>query len=156
MQPGYVHSMIASTWQPNGLSVTPRGRFGSGLPPVGASAQASLGGKSAAQTGALSDTSAVAKQREEAAAAEARRQAKALKFQQMMQAKFGKEVENQLEADDDQDAAAVNTSTYFADRQAEAHFADKKAPPPSGGYAKTTETNFKYGFHGTHQAVRLE
>ena len=45
MQPGYVHSMIASTWQPNGLSVTPRGRFGSGLAPVGASAQASQDGK---------------------------------------------------------------------------------------------------------------
>lgn len=121
-----------------------------------ASAQASLGGKSMGQTGALSNTSAVAKQREEAAAAEARRQAKALKFQQMMQAKFGKEVENQLEADDDQDAAAANTSTYFADSQKEAFFTDKKAPPPSGGYAKTTETNFKYGYHGTHQAVRLE
>ena len=64
--------------------------------------QASLGGKSQAQTGALSNTSAVAKAREEAAAAEARRQAKALKFQQMMQAKFGKEVENQIDADDDQ------------------------------------------------------
>ena len=121
-----------------------------------ASAQASLGGKSAAQTGALSDTSAVAKQREEAAAAEARRQAKALKFQQMMQAKFGTEVENQLDADDDHTAAAINTSTYFQDRQNEKFFTDKKAPPPSGGYAKVTKTNFAYGFHGTHQATQLE
>ena len=49
--------------------------------------QASLGGKSPSQTGALSNTDAVSKQRQEAAAAEARRQAKALKFQQQMQAK---------------------------------------------------------------------
>ena len=98
----------------------------------------------------------MAKQREEAAAAEARRQAKALKFQQMMQAKFGTEVENQLDADDDHTAAAINTSTYFQDRQNEKFFTDKKAPPPSGGYAKVTKTNFAYGFHGTHQATQLE
>ena len=55
-----------------------------------------------------------------------------------------------------QDAAAVNASTYFAESQKEKFFTDKKAPPPSGGYAKVTKTNFAYGFHGTHQATQLE
>ena len=36
--------MIASTWQPNGLFVTPRGRYNSGGP-IGASAQGSDDGK---------------------------------------------------------------------------------------------------------------
>ena len=121
-----------------------------------ADAQASLGGKSMSQTGALSNADAVAKARREAADAEARKQAKALKFQQMMQAKFGQEVENQIDADDDQDAEAVNTSTYFQESQKEGHFASKKAPPPSGGYAAITKTNFAYGFHGNSHAVDLE
>jgi hypothetical protein len=46
--PGYVHSMIASTWQPNGLEVTPRVPYSNTPPPnetVGASAQASDDGK---------------------------------------------------------------------------------------------------------------
>jgi len=88
--------------------------------------------------------------------AEAKRQMKALKFQQMMQAKFGKEVENQLEADDDQNEAAINHSSYFDDQDDELSAFNKKAPPPSGGYATVTKTNFAYGWSGNNQAVRLE
>ena len=46
--PGYVHSMIASTWQPNGVEVTPRIPYSDHPAPgstVGASAQASDDGK---------------------------------------------------------------------------------------------------------------
>ena len=43
--PGYIHSMIASTWQPNGLGVTPRGRYNQAAQLLGASAQASEDGK---------------------------------------------------------------------------------------------------------------
>ena len=50
----------------------------------------------------------------------------------------------------------MNTSTYFNDRQNEKFFTDKGAPPPSGGYAKVTKTNFAYGFNGNHQATQLE
>ena len=75
--------------------------------------QGSLGGKTTAQTGNLSDTSAVAQTRSAAAEAEAKRQAKALKFQQQMQAHFGKEVESQLQADDDHNAAAFRSNNYI-------------------------------------------
>ena len=74
--------------------------------------QASLGGKTRAQTGALSNTATVAQTRSAAAEAEAKRQAKAVAFQQQMQSKFGKEVESQLQADDDHGAPAVRASTY--------------------------------------------
>lgn len=61
---------------------------------------------------------------------------------------FGKEVENQLEADDDQNAAAVNSSSYHANQSKEQSAFVKGAPPPSGGYAKTTDTNFAYARNG--------
>jgi len=99
---------------------------------------------SSGKSGALSNTDAVAKARQAQADAEAKRQMKALKFQQMMQAKFGKEVENQIDEDDDQDAAAVNTSTYYAGQLKEKSMVDKKAPPPSGGYAAITKTDVAF------------
>ena len=45
--PGYVHAMIEATWQPNAISVTPRGRYNDKATgqAVGASAQASEDGK---------------------------------------------------------------------------------------------------------------
>ena len=46
--PGYVHAMIASTWQPNGLAVTPRVPYNSPNETVGASAQGSADGKTIA------------------------------------------------------------------------------------------------------------
>jgi len=107
-----------------------------------------------AQTGALSNTSAVAAQRQAQAAAMSKQQMKALKFQQMMQAKFGKEVENQLEADDEQDEAAINSSVYFNQQKQEKAFTEKAAPKPSGGNAAVTVTDFAYGFSGNSQAVR--
>ena len=121
-----------------------------------AASQASLGGKSMSQTGALSNTDAIAAQRQAQAQAMSKQQMKALKFQQMMQAKFGKEVENQLEADDDQDAAAINTSAYFNQQKKEKGFTEKAAPKPSGGNAATTVTDFAYGFSGNSQAVRRQ
>merc|ERR550514_1433840 len=43
--PGYVHAIIASTWQPNGLEASPRVAYNSPNETVGASAQASDDGK---------------------------------------------------------------------------------------------------------------
>jgi hypothetical protein len=103
--------------------------------------QRSLG---ASSSGALSNTSAVAQQRQAMADAEAKRQMKALAFQQQMQAKFGTEVENQLEADDDQNAAAKNKSAYYAEQGKEKSAFHKGAPPPSGGVARVTQTNFAF------------
>ena len=42
--PGYVHAMIEATWQPNAISVSPRGRY-NGPSQIGASAQASDDGR---------------------------------------------------------------------------------------------------------------
>ena len=65
-------------------------------------------------------------------------------LQQQMQAKFGKEVENQLELDDDQNAAATRSTAYASQAKKEASTGYKGAPPPSGGYAAVTKTNFAF------------
>ena len=106
--------------------------------------------------GALSNTAGVAAQRQQAADQMSKAQMKALKFQQMMQAKFGKEVENQLEADDDQDASAFREDLYYEDQKniKGAGFERQKAPQASGGTAKVTVTNFAYAPKG--QAQRLQ
>ena len=80
---------------------------------------------------------------------------KAIKFQQMMQAKFGKEVENQLQADDDHSASAFREDQYFETQKVQgAGFSTQKAPMASGGTAKVTVTNFAYAPKG--QAQRLQ
>ena len=83
-------------------------------------------------------------------------QMKALKFQQMMQAKFGKEVENQLEADDDQDASAFREDLYYENQKniKGAGFERQKAPQASGGTAKVTVTNFAYAPKGQARELR--
>jgi hypothetical protein len=43
--PGYVHSMIASTWQPNGIETSARVPYNDPTATIGASAQASDDGK---------------------------------------------------------------------------------------------------------------
>jgi len=106
-------------------------------------------GKRSGASGANSNTDAAAKARQAQADAIAKQQMKALKFQQMMHAKFGKEVENQLEADDDQNEAAVNTSTYYTQQRQEKSMTEKAAPKPSGGNAAITVTDFAYGSNGT-------
>ena len=81
---------------------------------VNACAYSDAAQRSVGRSGALSDTRAKLAAREAQTTKMSKQQLKALKFQRMMHAKFGKEVESQLQADDDHEGSAERQSVAYA------------------------------------------